>query len=103
MPLIRIVRMQFREDALSTFEAVFAESQGRIAAFPGCKGVSLLSDPENSCVRYTYSIWESAEALNSYRKSELFETTWAKTKPLFSDRPQAFSLIQGPEIQLPKV
>jgi heme-degrading monooxygenase HmoA len=39
----------------------------------------------------TFSLWESEEALNNYRHSELFSVTWAKTKILFADRPVAFS------------
>ena len=42
-------------------------------------------------VFFTLSFWENEEALNAYRDSELFKTTWAKTKILFSDKPQAWT------------
>jgi heme oxygenase (mycobilin-producing) len=103
MALIRIVRMEFRKEELNTFENIFSESRDKIAAFPGCSGVALLTDPENETVRYTYSIWDSGHSLNLYRDSELFAGTWAKTKPLFSGKPQAFSLIKNGETALPKV
>jgi heme-degrading monooxygenase HmoA len=41
---------------------------------------------------FTVSIWESEDDLNAYRNSELFENTWAKTKVLFNDKPEAWSL-----------
>jgi len=40
----------------------------------------------------THSQWESETDLNNYRNSELFKTTWAKTKVLFSEKPLAFSV-----------
>ena len=40
----------------------------------------------------TYSNWNSLEDLETYRKSELFRTTWDKVKPLFSSSPMAFSM-----------
>jgi heme-degrading monooxygenase HmoA len=40
----------------------------------------------------TYSHWTGEEALDNYRHSELFRVTWAKTKQLFADRPEAWSL-----------
>ena len=39
----------------------------------------------------TYSHWESEEALNKYRDSELFKSVWSFTKALFAEKPQAFS------------
>ena len=37
------------------------------------------------------SFLENEEALNAYRHSELFRSTWAKTKVLFAEKPIAFS------------
>jgi heme-degrading monooxygenase HmoA len=37
------------------------------------------------------SFWETEEALELYRSSELFRSTWAKTKLLFDEKPQANS------------
>ena len=89
--LIRIVRMTFRDDKLPDFHAIFDRSKHHIRAFPGNRHLELLSDPDNPNVRMTYSLWDSADALDAYRQSELFRTTWAATKVLFAEKPAAFS------------
>jgi heme-degrading monooxygenase HmoA len=43
-------------------------------------------------VYFTISQWESEEALNNYRHSEFFKQTWVKTKALFQERAEAYSL-----------
>lgn len=90
--LIRIVRMSFRADELDAFTAIFDASRAKIRAFPGCRHLDLLRDLADPDVRITLSHWESAEALEAYRRSELFRTTWAATKALFADKPMAFSM-----------
>lgn len=89
--LIRIVRMTFQEDKLADFHAIFDRSKQRIRTFPGNQQLDLLRDPNQPNVRITYSLWESADALDAYRQSELFRTTWAATKLLFAERAVAFS------------
>ncbi len=89
--LIRLVRMTFRPDALDAFMEVFDTSAPRIRAFPGCQHLILLQDPQYPGVLTTYSHWDDADALEAYRQSHLFRTTWALTKPLFAAPPQAFS------------
>ena len=42
---------------------------------------------------FTISHWDSEAALELYRQSELFKFTWAKTKPLFEEKAQAWSLL----------
>jgi quinol monooxygenase YgiN len=89
--LVRIVRMTFQPDKLADFHAIFDRSKAHIRAFPGNHHLELLRDPENPAVRMTYSLWESVDALESYRQSDLFRTTWAATKRLFAEKPIAFS------------
>lgn len=89
--LIRIVRMTFQEDKLDDFQQIFNNSKAHIRAFPGCRHLELLSDLNNPSIRMTYSHWDSPDALENYRQSELFRTTWATTKVLFADKPIAFS------------
>ena len=89
--LTRIVRMTFQPEKLDDFQAIFNQSKHHIRAFPGNHHLELLSDPGHPNVRMTYSLWESAEALEAYRQSELFRTTWAATKALFAERAVAFS------------
>lgn len=95
--LVRIVRMTFQEDKLDYFHAIFDQSKHLIRAFPGNRHLQLLRDPDQPNVRMTYSLWDSADALEAYRQSELFRTTWAATKLLFADKPIAFS---GEEMEL---
>lgn len=90
--MIRIVKMIFQEEKLPEFEAIFNEVQPKISAFEGCNGVQLLQDINHKNILFTYSFWESETHLNNYRHSELFETTWAKTKAMFADKPEAWSV-----------
>ena len=89
MPLIRIVKMTFREDAIAAFQKIFDERKERIAAAPGCASVELLRDGN---VFFTYSIWEGEAALEAYRNSELFISTWSLVKPLFLTKADAWSV-----------
>ena len=89
--LIRIVRMTFQADEVPTFLEIFDQSKANIRAFEGCLHLELLQDWDKENIFMTYSHWENAEALEKYRQSDLFQTTWAKTKILFSDKPIAFS------------
>lgn len=88
----RIVRMSFDPDRTTDFLRLFQKTQPLIAGFEGCKGVRLLKDIHSGQVFFTYSLWESEAALEKYRHSELFETTWAQTKQWFNERPIAWSL-----------
>lgn len=96
--LLRIVRMEFQPEKLADFLAIFEKSKQRIRNFSGCQYLALHTDAQNPNVRYTYSKWESEAALDVYRNSELFATTWANTKVLFAAKPQAFSLFLAEEM-----
>ncbi|WP_420148971.1 putative quinol monooxygenase [Spirosoma sp.] len=89
--LVRIVRMTFQEDKLDDFQRIFDNSKYQIRAFPGNHHLELLRDPDQPTIRMTYSLWESTQALEAYRQSDLFRTTWAATKALFAERAVAFS------------
>lgn len=89
----RIVTMTFQADKVADFLTVFDDSKDKIRAFPGCHGLRLLQTTDKPHQLSTYSLWESEEALNAYRDSDLFAVTWAKTKALFSDKPVAFSTV----------
>ncbi|MBK6730281.1 MAG: antibiotic biosynthesis monooxygenase [Bacteroidetes bacterium] len=90
--ITRIVKMSFDTDKIETFIEIFANAKSKIAAFPGCSGVTLYRDILHSHLFFTYSEWESADALEEYRQSLLFKETWAKTKILFNEKPQAWSI-----------
>ena len=87
----RIVKLTFKKDKLADFIDIWNESKTRIAAFPGCHNVEMLQSIEPPNICFTYSLWDDEEALNNYRHSELFKTTWAKTKVLFDGKPEAWS------------
>lgn len=91
MTLIRIVRMTFEPQNVEEFRKLFDSSKKLIRAFPGCVHLELLEDYHEKNVFSTYSRWDNLKALDAYRKSELFEGVWAKTKALFSKKPHAFS------------
>ncbi|MCS7018711.1 MAG: antibiotic biosynthesis monooxygenase family protein [Cytophagales bacterium] len=96
--LIRIVRMTFQPDKTADFLTIFEASKHKIRQFEGCRYLALLQDAHNPAVYTTYSLWDSAEHLEAYRQSELFQTTWAATKILFADKPVAFSHFQVQEL-----
>jgi heme-degrading monooxygenase HmoA len=90
--LVRIVKMRFRENEIPTFLSDFEKVKEAIRAFPGCNFLELYRGQDDPRIFFTYSYWDAAEALNNYRHSELFKGVWAKTKPLFSDKPEAWSV-----------
>ena len=89
--LIRIVRMTFRPDELTTFRTLFDSASPKIRTVPGCNHLELWQDARYPNILTTYSLWDDADALHAYRHSDLFKMTWAQTKPLFAAPPVAFS------------
>jgi quinol monooxygenase YgiN len=92
--IIRIVKMHFQVENRNAFEKIFAESAPKIRAFEGCSHVHILNDITDNCRYFTYSHWENDAALEKYRNSELFKTTWARTKVLFDSPAEAWSTVQ---------
>jgi heme oxygenase (mycobilin-producing) len=88
----RIVKMSFQPEKVEEFKTIFKDNWKLIAGFSGCRHVELLQDRTHPNVFFTFSIWESEDNLNEYRDSELFAKVWGKTKVLFNDKPQAWSL-----------
>lgn len=89
--LIRIVRMTFKIEGIPSFLENFEANKTFIRNFPGCQHLELWQDETQKNIFVTYSHWESEEALDQYRDSELFKSVWSFTKALFSEKPQAFS------------
>lgn len=87
----RIVRMSFQPDKVEVFLKVFEDSKKNISSFQGCNSLKLLKDIHSENIYFTYSEWESENDLDVYRNSELFASTWSKTKILFNDKPLAWS------------
>jgi heme oxygenase (mycobilin-producing) len=89
--LIRIVDMEFLPENRQAFLTLFDEVKLKISAFAGCKHLELLEDLDNPNRIMTYSHWESPNDLEQYRTSELFASTWKRTKILFARKAIAHS------------
>lgn len=89
--LIRTVRMTFQAEAVEDFLRIFDASAPRIRAFPGCLFLELWQDLHHPHILTTHSHWADTAALEQYRQSPLFKSTWAETKPLFAAPPHAHS------------
>ena len=97
--ILRIVKMTFREEETDTFLQLFNERKHLIRSFEGCLHLELWQETGKKNVYFTYSIWQSEDHLNHYRFSELFRDTWAKTKILFLEKAQAWSVEQKMHVQ----
>ena len=86
--------MHFRPGERDAFLDIFNASKHLIRQFDGCQHLRLYNEAGCPDVFFTFSVWTSAEHLDAYRNSELFRTTWTKTKALFADKPQAWSMNQ---------
>lgn len=91
MAIQRIVKMTFRLEKCDEFESYFSEIMDRVAGQPGCSGVKLLKDKNDSGVFFTYSVWDKQESLDAYRNTELFGQVWPKVKDWFGAKPEAWS------------
>ena len=91
--------MSFHDEHISTFLTNFNQKKKQIRNFKGCHFLELYRDKQNNSVFFTYSYWENETSLENYRHSELFKTVWAKTKPLFNKKHEAWSVdkIDSPE------
>ena len=85
--------MTFREEAVPVFIGeVFENSKVKIRAFEGCRHMELLRHKTKRNILFTLSYWEDEAALEAYRASELFADTWAKTKALFAEKAEAWTV-----------
>ena len=89
--LLRTVRMTFHPDKVDDFLALFEDARPKIRGVDGCEHLELWQDARFPNVLSTFSRWQSREHLETYRRSDLFESTWARTKPLFAAAPTAAS------------
>lgn len=90
--LVRIVKMSFEPSKIEEFLSNFETVKHEIRNFEGCNFLELYRDQNTSNIFFTYSYWNSENDLNNYRHSKLFNSVWAKTKPLFNGKPEAWSV-----------
>jgi quinol monooxygenase YgiN len=91
--IIRIVKMKFSSDKVNEFTTLFEERKQTIRSFPGCSHLELWQDAKDENTFFTYSIWDSEADLGHYRFSEFFKDTWGRTKALFAEKAEAWSVI----------
>lgn len=88
--------MTFKPEHVEQFAAIFNARKNQITSFQGCHGVQLLRDINNPNTFFTYSTWINALALENYRQSKLFQTTWNEVKKYFGGKPEAWSVEEIP-------
>ena len=84
--------MSFAKENVDAFLKNFNENKEKIRAVEGCEFLQLLKDKDNTNIFFSYSFWNRQEDLDNYRKSELFKSVWTKTKVLFNNKPEAWSV-----------
>ena len=90
--LVRIVKLSFELSKIEEFLTNFETNKEKIRNFEGCNFLELYRDQNRTNIFFTYSYWDSEADLDNYRHSELFKSVWAKTKPLFNAKPEAWSV-----------
>jgi quinol monooxygenase YgiN len=83
--------MTFAPETVESFLEHFDASAPQIRSVDGCQHLELWRDADAPHICTTYSHWLDADALDRYRHSAFFRSTWAEVKPLFADRPEAHS------------
>ncbi len=92
--IVRIVKMTFRPEAVPAFLELFDERKEQIRNFEGCTYLELWREAGKDNVFFTYSHWVGESALDHYRFSAFFKDTWGRTKSLFAEKAQAWSVVQ---------
>lgn len=90
--LIRIVRLPVAPAEVNLFIEYFNAVKKNIRHAEGCHELKLWTESDIENIFFTYSIWESELHLKNYLQSDLFKTTWNKVRPLFYEKPEAWSL-----------
>ncbi len=87
----RIVKLEIQADKAADFQNIFEESKMKILAREGCFHVELLRCVSPDNIFFTFSLWETEDALNAYRRSEMFGQVWPMTKALLAKPAEAWS------------
>jgi len=84
--------MSFDPTKIELFLENFNNNKEKIRNFNGCRLLELYRDKNNPNIFFSYSYWESEIHLEAYRNSDLFKGVWNKTKTMFNDKAQAWSV-----------
>lgn len=90
--LVRIVKLTFEEEKIDDFLQIFEPHREGIKKFDGFLSLELFQEKTKKATFFTYSHWKDEAALENYRKSVYFRDIWSRTKLLFADKPEAWSL-----------
>lgn len=90
--ITRIVKMTFDESKVEEFKSMITKNAYLIQNFDGCEYLRILQVENSSNTFFTYSYWQSAEHLEIYRKSDLFNRLWSKAKVGFIAKPEAWTV-----------
>ena len=93
--ITRIVKLSLSAETKDEFVEIFYQTQPIIQNFKGCMKAELMYDVQNTVICFTISYWITEEDLNNYRNSPFFKETWAKVKPLFAQKAEAWSLCKN--------
>ena len=91
--IIRVVKLVLLESKKDEFLKTFSDAHREIKSFKGCTYLELL-ESKTSGIVFTYSHWESDDALQLYLNSEFFKNVWKTVKPMFAGKAEAWSLIK---------
>lgn len=91
--ITRIVKLTIDPKKMDLFIAAFNKHKNEIKSFKGCNHLELLSHVNENGVIFTYSKWDAESDLDNYRHSELFKGIWGYVKPMFLDKPEAWSTV----------
>lgn len=90
--ITRLVKLSLQSDKAKEFETIFYQTQSLIESFEGCQKTNLLKVEGTQSQYFTISYWQTEQDLENYRASTLFKSVWAKVKPLFSEKAEAYTL-----------
>lgn len=96
--IIRVVKMKFKVDKIQDFLAFSDRIKPIIKSQQGCLNLEIFQDNKENSVFFTISNWESEDDLNAYRNSDFFKDVWPKAKKWFSQKPEAWSLINTAKV-----
>ena len=89
------MKIKLKPGSSEAFSKLFRKSEAAIVAQPGCRSLELLHATGDPDLVFTFSRWENEEALQEYRASGLFLSTWTEVKKLFSDKAEAWTLAES--------
>lgn len=90
--ITRLVKLTLKQERASEFVELYTQAQEKIKLFDGCIQLQLYTDAVFPNIFFTQSVWQSTHHLEAYRQSVFFNEVWAKVKPMFALRAEAWTL-----------